>query len=86
MLLLFVVQWISNGHSQSPQVLAPIPVYARGDAKAEKHHLFEQAAQYPSAYAYTQLCLFYERQGEYRKALFCLRTAETLAKFEEIGD
>jgi len=85
-LLCLAVHVVNTGLSEPSKLITTLPVQARSSAKAELHYLLEQATLSPSSYAYTQLCLYYKQQGDYRKALFYLRKADALAEKEAFDE
>ena len=83
LLLLLVVHFIDTVHSRPRRLLTEMRVQAAGDEKTELRLLLQEAAEFPTYHVLTQLCLLYERRGDYRKALHYLRQAEALAQLEE---
>lgn len=80
MLFVLVVQLFSSGPGPERLRVMPVGVRAATDPKAELDELREQAIAHPCADTYTQLSLFYERAGDYRKAMYYLREADAFAQ------
>lgn len=85
LLMLLIQHLILSGHSQGAAGAA-LPVKARESASDELHKLLRRAAEQPTAEAHARLSLFFEKRGEYRKALMHLRKAEKLRETEDLAE
>lgn len=85
LLVLLIQHLILSGRSQGTAG-ALLPVKAREEGGNELRELLRQAADHPTADVHTRLSLYFEKRGEYRKALMHLRKAETLREIEDSPD
>lgn len=79
LLVVLLQHLIIAANSQGIARFRPLSVNAREIREPELRDLIRRAAENPSAEVYMRLSSFYERRGEYRKALTFLREAEKLA-------
>jgi hypothetical protein len=82
LLVLVIQHLILSGHSQGSAGLL-LPVKAREATTDELHELLRLAAEHPTAEVHMRLSLWFEKHGEYRKALMHLRKAEKLRDAED---
>lgn len=83
MLLLCVQHVLTRGQPRSAFLIAPATIHAREVAPAELRLLMQEVERRPSFRAYSWLSLYFEQQGDYRRALQYLRKAETLRPIEQ---
>jgi hypothetical protein len=76
--ILCVQHLINSGLSQSPS--AP---EMRAGERDDLRSLMEQAYFRPNPLVYTRLSTYFEKRGDYKKALYYLRKADALARAEE---
>ena len=83
--MLVIQQLILSGRSEGTAGTL-LPVKAREESGNELRELLRQAAEHPTADVHTRLSLYFEKRGEYRKALMHLRKAEKLREAEDSRD
>lgn len=82
-LLVCIQQFILEGRSQGPYPLGAMVVNARGGTNDELRALMHEATMRPNSKVYLRLCQYFEKRGDYRKAISYLRKAEEVAQFED---
>lgn len=79
-LLVVVLQHlIIAANSQGMARVRPLSINAREIKEPELRELVRRTAESPNAEVYMRLSSYFERRGEYRKALTFLREAEKVA-------
>ena len=81
--LLVVQHLLSSAHSQGASLTRPLSVSARELTDADFQQLIWRANENPSYEAYLRISQYYEKRGEYRKALQFLRRAEKFGRLDE---
>jgi hypothetical protein len=85
LLVLLIQHLILSGRSQSTAGTL-LPVKAREAGSDELRDLLRRAADEPTAEVHTRLSLYFEKRGEYRKALMHLRKADKLREAEDAAE
>ena len=83
-LLVVVQHFMMAGLSQSQSIFKPLTAGAREPAESELRGMIRHATEHPSAESYMQLSMYFEKRGDYRRALQSLRRAERVAQSDGI--
>jgi hypothetical protein len=81
--ILCVQQLITSSQSQASGVTGPVVASAHIASEEDLRALLEEAVERPSPSVFLRLSQYFERRGDYRKAILYLRRAETVAQHEE---
>jgi hypothetical protein len=84
-LLVVVQHFMMVGHSQSQSIFKPLTVNAREPDEGQLREMIRHATEFPSADTYMKLSAYYERRGDYRRALIYLRRAERVEFSETLN-
>lgn len=83
-LIVVVQHFIGAGLSQSQSVFKPLTANAREPDETELRQMIRHATEFPSAESYMRLSIYYEKRGDYKRALQYLRRAERVAESEDL--
>ncbi len=83
-LLVVVQHFMMAGLSQSQSIFKPLTANAREPDETELREMIRHATEFPSADSYVRLSVYFEKRGDYRRALQYLRRAERVAQIEGV--
>jgi hypothetical protein len=82
-LLVIVQHLITTVHSQGQSATRPLAVTAREVTDKDLDEMVRRAREQPTAEVYTRISHYYEKRGDYKRALQYLRRAEKIGQADE---
>ena len=84
-LIIVVQHFMADGHSQTQRLFEPLAANARELDDKALRELIRIAAENPSTEIYMRLSHYFEKRGDYKKALHFLRSAEQVESSDEVN-